>query len=197
MLNTGGQHGDQVDLDTLKVGVAVERRGWRRGKDEQEAPAVLRDRGAEQDRARRPSHTLGGVTLGSSQRARGGPRAGRFPPAAGAFPPVGSASADAGRREPTPADPATRPGRWQLESELQHKVEATRDGCTLILEKKALTLLGLPLTDLFAADPNRQTVRTAAAALASSLAGDPRGRPPACVPARPSARVDLGGTRGP
>ena len=55
---------------------------------------------------------------------------------------------------------------WRITSELPHKVEATHGDCTLILEKQALTLVDLPLREMFAEIPNRDAVRKAAAALA-------------------------------
>jgi len=55
---------------------------------------------------------------------------------------------------------------WQITSELPHKVEATHGDCTLILEKQALTLVDLPLREMFAETPDRDVVRKAAAALA-------------------------------
>jgi hypothetical protein len=55
---------------------------------------------------------------------------------------------------------------WQITSELPHKVEATHGDCTLILEKQALTLVDLPLREMFAETPDRDAVRKAAAALA-------------------------------
>jgi hypothetical protein len=57
-------------------------------------------------------------------------------------------------------------GGWRIASELSHKVEATRGDCTLILEPNSLTLVDLPLRALFAATPDSDTLRTAAAALA-------------------------------
>lgn len=55
---------------------------------------------------------------------------------------------------------------WQITSELPHKVEAAHGDCTLILEEQALTLLDLPLREIFAETPNKDAVRKAAAALA-------------------------------
>ncbi|MCY1066534.1 caspase family protein [Nannocystis sp. RBIL2] len=55
---------------------------------------------------------------------------------------------------------------WAITSELPHRVEAEHGDCTLILEKQALTLVDLPLREMFAETPDRDAVRKAAAALA-------------------------------
>jgi len=55
---------------------------------------------------------------------------------------------------------------WQITSELRHKIEASSGACTLKLTADTLTLSGLPIVALFAAQPDRDVVRTAAAALA-------------------------------
>lgn len=55
---------------------------------------------------------------------------------------------------------------WAITSELPHRVEAAHGDCTLILEKQALTLVDLPLREMFAETPDRDAVRKAAAALA-------------------------------
>ncbi len=55
---------------------------------------------------------------------------------------------------------------WQITSELRHKIEASSGPCILKLTADTLTLSGLPLVALFAAEPDREVVRTAAAALA-------------------------------
>lgn len=55
---------------------------------------------------------------------------------------------------------------WRITSELPYKIEAVHGDCTLILEEQALTLLDLPLREMFAATPDRDAVRKAAAALA-------------------------------
>jgi hypothetical protein len=60
---------------------------------------------------------------------------------------------------------------WRIASELPHKVEAVLGECTLLLEEQALTLVDLPLRELFAATPDREVVRRAAGALAVFAAG--------------------------
>ena len=55
---------------------------------------------------------------------------------------------------------------WELTSELAHKVEARRDGCALSLQKDALTLTGLPLREMFAAQPEERAAQAASSALA-------------------------------
>lgn len=55
---------------------------------------------------------------------------------------------------------------WAIRSELPHRVEAEHGDCTLILEKQALTLVDLPLREMFAETPDQDAVRKAAAALA-------------------------------
>ncbi|MBZ5713916.1 caspase family protein [Nannocystis pusilla] len=70
------------------------------------------------------------------------------------------------RCEPARCVPKLEASGWQITSELAHKVEAEHGECTLILEKHALTLVDLPLRQLFAEAPDRDAVRTAAAALA-------------------------------
>lgn len=60
---------------------------------------------------------------------------------------------------------------WRIESELPHRVEAAFGDCTLLLEERALTLVDLPLRELFAATPDREVVRRAAGALAVLAGG--------------------------
>ncbi|PCC69740.1 Caspase domain-containing protein [Nannocystis exedens] len=55
---------------------------------------------------------------------------------------------------------------WAITSELPHRVEAAHGDCSLILEKQALTLVDLPLREMFTETPNPEAVRKAAAALA-------------------------------
>ena len=55
---------------------------------------------------------------------------------------------------------------WELTSELAHKVEARKDGCALLLQKDVLTLTGLSLRELFAAEPQERAAEAAASALA-------------------------------
>lgn len=55
---------------------------------------------------------------------------------------------------------------WVITSELAHKVEAAHGECTLILDRQTLTLVDLPLREMFAETPDRDAVRKAAAALA-------------------------------
>jgi len=55
---------------------------------------------------------------------------------------------------------------WRITSELRHQIEASSGPCVLKLTADTLTLSGLPLVALFAAEPDRDVVRTAAAALA-------------------------------
>jgi len=71
-------------------------------------------------------------------------------------------------REVVPATcvPKLEAHGWQITSELRHKIEASSGACVLKLTADTLTLSGLPLVALFAAQPDRDVVRTAAAALA-------------------------------
>ena len=67
---------------------------------------------------------------------------------------------------PTTCVPRLEAHGWQITSELRHKIEACSGPCALKLTADTLTLSGLPLVALFAAQPDRDVVRTAAAALA-------------------------------
>ena len=71
-------------------------------------------------------------------------------------------------RELVPATcvPKLEAAGWRITSELRHKIEASSGPCMLKLTADTLTLSGLPLVALFAAQPDRDVVRTAAAALA-------------------------------
>ncbi len=72
----------------------------------------------------------------------------------------------AGRLVPATCVPRLEAHGWQITSELAHKIEAVNGRCTLRLTSETLALSGLPLAALFAAEPDKEAARTAAAALA-------------------------------
>ena len=72
----------------------------------------------------------------------------------------------AGRLVPATCVPRLEAHGWQITSELTHKIEAVNGRCVLRLTPETLALSGLPLVALFAAEPDKEAVRTAAAALA-------------------------------
>ncbi len=72
----------------------------------------------------------------------------------------------AGRLVPATCVPRLEAHGWQITSELAHKIEAVNGRCVLRLTPETLALSGLPLIALFAAEPDKEAVRTAAAALA-------------------------------
>ncbi|HEY0133997.1 MAG TPA: caspase family protein [Nannocystis sp.] len=72
----------------------------------------------------------------------------------------------AGRLVPATCVPRLEAHGWQITSELAHKIEAVNGRCVLRLTPETLALSGLPLAALFAAEPDKEAVRTAAAALA-------------------------------
>ena len=72
----------------------------------------------------------------------------------------------AGRLTPASCVPRLEAHGWQVTSELAHKIEAANGRCVLRLTPETLALSGLPLAALFAAEPDKEAVRTAAAALA-------------------------------
>jgi hypothetical protein len=72
----------------------------------------------------------------------------------------------AGRLVPATCVPRLEAHGWQITSELTHQIEAVHGRCVLRLTPETLALSGLPLVALFAAEPDKEAVRTAAAALA-------------------------------